>query len=81
MKIKFNTREYIISNGTNPKGCGSWFFEVEAVDGFEVEEKTKTWYSPWMTYGQAKFWVKEEVKAWTAKKNISAHHVCVKVGP
>ena len=80
MKVEFNTTEYVSSHAKNPRGRGSWFFEVEAVDAFEVESGTKHWFTPSMTFTQAKAWITGAVKEWTAKEDIVAHHVYVKVG-
>lgn len=48
-KIEFNTRSYLLSHGRQPKGYGSWAFDL---GGGPV-------FAPASTYTQAKKWARE----------------------
>jgi hypothetical protein len=54
--FEFNTSRFQISHGHAPKGRGSWCFAVrELGDGREF-------FSPSMTYGEAKAWIRNTVR-------------------
>lgn len=54
MRIEFNDTQYQFSHGRTPRGRGSWAFEIRGLDGIH--------FSPSMTYGEAKRWMREQAK-------------------
>lgn len=55
MMFEFNTRLWVFSHGRAPKGRGSWAFSVPDLGG-------ETFFSPSMTYADAKTWIKNHVR-------------------
>jgi hypothetical protein len=56
MQFEFNTRQFQFSHGRQPKGFGSWAFEVEG-------SKWGILFTPHsMSFADAKKWIKGEVK-------------------
>ena len=52
MTFDFNTSDFVLSHGKEPRGYGSWAFRVE---GREM-------WAPTSTYAAAKRWVRDETK-------------------
>jgi hypothetical protein len=52
--FEFNTREFVASHATEPKGRGSWAFEFG---------NRAPVFTPSMTYGDAKKWIKEHIRS------------------
>jgi len=53
MKIEFSTRQFVRSHMREPRGRGSWAFDMG------IGEIA---FSPSMTYAEAKRWAKEELQ-------------------
>lgn len=53
--VRFSTREFFRSHGKEPRGRGSW--------AFQVEDTTKVVFSPSMTFSEAKAWMRKQVAA------------------
>lgn len=53
--FEFYTRPFVLSHGRAPKGRGSWAFFVPELRG-------EVFFSPSMTYTEAKTWIKNRVR-------------------
>lgn len=60
MQIEFDTYAYSVSHGTQPKGRGSWAFGTRRNP--DVTNDAECWFSPSMTFTEAKKWAKAEAK-------------------
>lgn len=52
--IEFDTTQWEASHGGNPRGRGSWAFALDRAG------KQGLKFSPYMTYGDAKKWAREQ---------------------
>jgi hypothetical protein len=66
MKIEFNTVEFEFSHGRKPKGRGSWAFS-----GTRNPRIEDVFFSPSMTYSEAKRWFVAKLKA----EGVTGNHV------
>lgn len=64
--IAFNTRPYVRSHMREPRGTGSWAFELAERRGDVV------WAPSSLTLAKAKAWMREHVKALQASGSIPA---------
>lgn len=68
MTFEFSTRDFLFSHGKEPRGYGSWAFEIEG--GPAV-------FAPTSTYAEAKKWAKARAREMAPAK--FAGHVLINV--
>ena len=56
--FEFSTRQFQFSHGRVPKGRGSWAFSIR-----ELDNGRRQFFSPSMTYGEAKAWIKNQARS------------------
>jgi hypothetical protein len=71
MTFEFNTRDYLLTHGKEPRGYGSWAFMIETKGNEPV-------WAPQSTYADAKKWVRGKVRAIAAPDydGIVSIYVC-----
>lgn len=71
MKIEFYNNQYVLSHGKNPSGRGVWAFEILGC------KKLGVFFSPSMTLGDAKKWMREQIKAMDIPATVAVVNVDV----
>jgi hypothetical protein len=66
--VEFYTTEYQINHGAEPRGRGSWCFSEKRHP--DVCAKTGVLWSPSMTFGEAKKWAREQIRAMNLSTSI-----------
>ncbi len=57
--VDFDTTPFVASHGKEPKGYGQWCFGTKR--NIDVMKDDECFWSPAMTYGDAKKWAKREI--------------------
>lgn len=60
MKTQFSTEQYVRNHGRNPKGRGSWAFQLSSINGWSGEGEIH--FTPSMTLVEAKKWIKPRIQ-------------------
>ena len=63
--VRFDNSPFVRSHGKEPKGRGSWAFQIDGLRDARIE------FSPSMTLAEARRWMAERVQAMPACEGVA----------